>query len=290
MLIFKKHIASAHRLGWNLLVLLLAANAPAQPAGTGASAGASLEPPANDFLVLSNVTGQVRVLDSKGLVLEKNLSFLPRIPLADLSPAQLEALLETKTAYNILTSFGSLTATNAQGAVVEHQFHQIWGQGKSLAEQIQTRLEILEDMRDYNNEIALVPGSVTAANQYALNDIPINNRLTNQAAAVVAAGAQADTAERNLAPGDDASRLAEQQAREKYRQTVARVERADDRAMIANGQIVGANQVVTDHLAKCAALSARLASHGIIVAGAPPFYAIPPLTMNAEVDAKRSAN
>jgi len=290
MLISKKQIAIAHRLAWNLFVLVLATSASAQPADTRVSARTPLEPPANDFLVLSNVSGQLRVLDSKGLVLEKYLAFLPRIPLTNLSPAQLQALLETKTAYSSLTSFGSLSPTNAQGTVVEHQFHLIWGQGKSLAEQIQTRLEILEDLRDYNNEIALVPGSVAAANQYAINDIPINNRLTNQGAAVVAAGAQMDTAERNRVPGDDAGRLAEQQARAKYGETVARVDRANDRAMIANGQIAGANQVVTDHLAKCAALSARLASHGIMVAGVPPFCAVPPLTMKDEVDAERTAN
>jgi hypothetical protein len=73
--------------------------------------------------------------------------------------------LETKTAYDTLTSFGSLTGTNAQGAAVEHQFFQI-----------------------------------------------------------------------------------------------------------------------------CSALSSRLASHGIIVAGVPPFYPIPPLTMKGEVDAVRTAN
>jgi hypothetical protein len=230
------------------------------------------------------------VLDSKGLVLEKHLVFLPRIPLADLSPAQLQALLETKTAYDALTSFGSLNETNAPAAAVEHQFHQIWGHGKSLGEQIQTRLEILEDMRDYNNEIALLPGSVTAANQYAINDIPVNNQLTNRAAAVVAAGAEANTVEQNSTAGDAAGRLAEQQAQENYQEKVARVETANDQAMISNGQIVGANQQVTDHLAKCAALSSRLASHGIIVAGVPPFYPIPPLTMKDEVDAERTAN
>src|ERR1035438_9459534 len=84
---------------------------------TGVHAGNYLAPPTSDFLVLSNATGTVRVLDSKGLVLEKNLVYLPRISLADLSPAELQALLETKTAYVSLTAFVSGHATNAQGAV-----------------------------------------------------------------------------------------------------------------------------------------------------------------------------
>ena len=72
--------------------------------------------------------------------------------------------------------------------------------------------------------------------------------------------------------------------------SAARVVVANDRAMIANGQTAAADQQVTDHLAKCAALSTRLAGHGINVPSAPPFYAIPPLTMKAEVDAERTAN
>jgi len=290
MRISKHVIAKAHWLVLNLTILALAASASGQSADTSVPGTHSLQVPINDFLVLSNVSGNVSVLDSKGLVLERHLVFLPRIPLTDLSPAQLLALLETKKGYETLTSFESLHGTNAQGTVVEQQFHQIWGQGKSLAEQIQTRLEILEDMRDYNNEIALLPGSVTAASQYAINDIPVNNVLTNRAAAVVAASAQLETAEQDRTAGDAASRLAERQARENYQNKVARVERANDQAMVANGQIAGANQQVTDHLAKCAALSSRLASHGILVASTPPFYAIPPLTMRGEVDTVRTSN
>src|ERR1039457_3079518 len=135
---------------------------------TSVHAGNYLAPPTGDFLVLSNATGTVRVLDSKGLLLEKNLVYLPRIPLADLSPAELQDLLETKTAYASLTTFVSGHATNAQSAVIEHQLQQTWQQGPSLAGKIQTRLEILEDLRAYNTEAALVLGNMTAAQQYAI--------------------------------------------------------------------------------------------------------------------------
>ena len=244
----------------------------------------------NNILVLSNATGEVRVLDSKGLVLEKNLVFLPRIPLADLSPAQLQALLETKTAYATLTAFGSVSGTNAQGAVMEHQLQQTWHQGQSLAGKIQTRLEILEDLRDYKNEIALLPASIAAANQYAADDIAINDRLTNRAATAVVAAAQVEAVERDQAAGGANTDPAEQKARANYRKSAARVELANDQAMIANGQIAGANQQITDHLAKCATLATRLASHGINVPSVPLFYPIPPLDMRTEVDAERTAN
>ena len=256
---------------------------------TSVHAGNYLAPPTNDFLVLSNAAGTVRVLDSKGLLLGKNLAYLPRIPLADLSPAELQALLETKTAYASLTTFVSGHATNAQGAVIEHQLQLTWQQGPSLAGKIQTRLEILEDLRAYNTEAALVSGSMAAANQYALNDIPIQDRLTNRVATLVAATARVEATELDRA-GGPAARVAEQQAQENYREQAARAEKANDRAMISNGQIAGANQQVAGHLAKCAALSARLASHGINVSSAPPFSLIPPLTLQSEVDAERKGN
>jgi hypothetical protein len=256
---------------------------------TSVQAGSYLASPTGDFLVLSNAAGTVRVLDSKGLVLEKNLAFLPRIPLADLSPAELQALLETKTAYAGLTTFAPGHATNAQGAVIEHQLQKIWRQEPSLARKIQTRLEILEDLRDYNNELALLPGSLAAANQYAINAIPIQDQLTNRAATVVAAAAQVEATERDRA-GGPAAQVAEQQAQENYRELSVRVEKANDHAMIANGQIAGANQQVADHQARCAALAARLASHGINVSGVPPFAPIPQLTLQTEVDAERKGN
>ncbi len=251
-----------------------------------ASANDYLAPPTSDFLVLSNANGTVRVLDSKGLVLERNLVYLPRIPLADLSPAQLHALLETKTAYASLTAFASVHGTNAQGAVMEHQLQQTWHQGRSLAGKIQTRLEILEDLRDYNNEIALVPGSLAAADQYAANDVPINNQLTSRAATVVVAAAQVEATAVNQNSGP-AAQVAAQQAQENYQDMAVRLVEAKDRDVMANGQIAAANQQVTNHLARCAALSARLAARGFKVSGVPPFCPVPPLTLSAEVDAER---
>jgi hypothetical protein len=281
---------NTHWLVWSLIVMALATSASGQPAATVVPAGRALKTPADDFLVLSNVTGEVRVLDSQGLVLEKNLVFLPRIKLSDLSPAELQSVLETRAAYNTLTAFGSLQGTNAQGAVIEKQLQQVWRQGQSLAEKIQTRLEILADLREYNINVAFLPGSVAAAGQYAVNADAVNDRLTNRAAIVATAAAQVEASEQQRAAGLAGADQAEHQAREIYRETAARSERANDRAMIANGQAVGASQQVAAYMARCAALSTRLAGHGINVPSAPPFYPIPPLTIKAEVDAERTAN
>ena len=269
--------------------MALAAVAQGQPAVTSVPAGSLLEPPTGDFLVLSNVTGMVRVLDSRGLVLEKNLVYLPRIQLADLSPAELQAVLETRTAYAGLTTFGSVQRTNVQGAVMERQLQRIWHEGRSLAEKMQTRLEILADLREYNYNLAYLPGSMAAASQYDAQAAAVNDRLTTRGATVVAAAAQVEATELDRADGS-AGRVAEQQAQENYRELVVRVEKANDRAIIANAQAANANQQATDYLANCVAISTRLAGLGINVPGAPTFYPVPPLTLQAEVDAERKAN
>jgi hypothetical protein len=286
----QKVMKNAHWLFGNLIVMALATTAQGQSAVTSVPAGRSLATPMSNILVLSNVTGMVRVLDSKGLLLETNLVYLPRIKLSDLSQAELQSLLETKTAYAALTAYGSLQWTNAQSAVIENQLQQVWRQGKSLAEKMQTRLEILADLREYNYNLTFLPGSMAAASQYDAQAAAVNDRLTKQAAMVVTAATQVDITEQERASGVADARLAERQARDTYQVMSNRVEKVNDQAIIANGQAANANQQVTDYLANCAALSTRLAGHGINVPGAPPFYPIPPLTMKAEVDAERMAN
>ena len=102
-------------------LIMLALTARGESPGSLARSRDALPMPTSSLLVLSNVTGEVRVLDARGLVLESNLVYLPRIQLADLSPADLQSLLETKTAYDGLTTFGSGQGTNVHGAVMELQ-------------------------------------------------------------------------------------------------------------------------------------------------------------------------
>ena len=231
----------------------------------------------------------VRVLDSRRLVLERHLVYLPRIQLVDLSPAELQAVLETWTAYAGLTTFGPVQGTNVQGAVMERQLRRIWREGRSLTEKMQTRLEILADLRKYNYNLAYLLGSMAVASQYNAQAAPANDRLMTRGATVVAAGAQVEATEVDQNDGP-AGRLAEQQAQENYRESVERVEKANDRAIIANTQAANANQQATDYQANCVAISTRLAGLGIHVPGAPTFYPVPPLTLQAEEDAERKAN
>ncbi len=269
-------------------MLCLAVVAQGQPAVIRVPGGSLHEPPAGDYLVLSNTAGIVRVLDSKGLVLEKNMVYLRRIQLADLSPAELQALLETRTAYAGLTTFGPVPGTNVQGAVMERQLQRIWREGRSLAEKMQTRLEILADLREYNYNLALLPDSMAVASQNNAQASAINDRLATRGATVVAAAAQVEATELDQVNGP-AGRLAEQQAQQKYRELVVRMEQANDRAVIANTLAANANRKVTDYQANCIAIATRLAGIGIHVPGGPTYDPVPPLTLRSEVDAERKA-
>lgn len=155
---------------------------------------------------------------------------------------------------------------------------------------MQTRLEILGDLREYNYNLDSLSGSLAAVSQDDAQAAVVHDQLTNRAAIVVTAAAQVDLTEQERALGVADAGQAERQARESYGETTVRLEKANDRAIIANGQAANANQQVADNLANCAALSTRLASHGINVPGVPPFYPIPSLRMKAEVDAQRMAN
>jgi hypothetical protein len=272
------------------MALTLATSVQGQLSGVTVQPRPPLEMPTNDLLVLSNRTGTVRLLNAQGVVLEARLAYQPPIRLADLSTPELQALLETETGYAAVTTFSSLRGTNGQGAAIENKLQQIWRHGTSLADKMQTRLEIIEDMRDYNNEVALLPGSEVAADQYALNAVSYNDRLTNRAGLVVTAAAHVEQSEQADAAGDARAGREVQQARATYRVAVDRVENANNRAEVANGQTVAANELVADYLARCATLSARLATNGIEVRATPPFYSIPPMVMRYEVDEERNRN
>ena len=271
-------------------MLALAAGAHGQLVVTSVRSAHSHESPASDFLSLIHASGEVRVLDAKGLLLESNLAYLPRIKLSDLSQAELQALLETKTAYAALTAYGSLQPTNAQGAAIENQLRQVWQRGGSLAEKMQTRLDILADLREYNSNLVLLQGSITVASQSDARAAAVYDRQTNRAALLATAAVHVDMAEQQQASGATDSRLGEFQAKETYQAMAERLAMANGRTIIADGQAANASKQVTDYLANCAEISARLATHGIIVPAAIPFYPIPTLMMRSEVDAERVAN
>jgi len=270
-----------------LFGLVIAVGAPAQPAATDNPVQAV---PVHNRLVLASVSGKVRVLDSQGLILESNFQYLPRIRISSMSDQELRALLETRTAYSALTSFGAINERNAQSAVIENQLRQVWLEGKSLSEKIQTRLELLDAMRTYNSILAYLPGSMAAADQAAAEAIAANNRLTLRTEAAANAETQLDNAEDQRIYGDKDSWRQAHDAREEYQEANDRAARATQTANAAAYQSAAANQQVINAMNQCAAISARLARYGIHVPASVPFYPVPPLSMRSEVDAERLAN
>ena len=274
--------------------LIMITSASAQQAMTNSpsfeqqSNAPALQAPKSNRLVLSMVAGKVRVLDSKGLLLESNTVYLPRVQISDLSDSDLHALLETKTAYAALTTFGPINERTAQSAVIENQLRQVWLQGKSLGERIQTRLLLLDDMRAYNADIAWLPGLMVKADNDAARASMANDRMaaSDQAAAGAADGVQ--SAEDDRAMGD-ASHQEVHDARSEYKEANERAAREDNRAAADNYRSAVANQSVQNYLDACAAISGDLAAHGIHVPWTPPFYRLPPLSMKPEVDAERTA-
>jgi hypothetical protein len=224
--------------------LTTAGGVSAQTVATNSTSGASsipLKAPHSNRLTLSAIAGKVRVLNSKGLILETNYAYTAAIQISDLSDQELHALLETKTAYTALTAFGPVNERTTQSVAIENQLRQIWLQGKSLADKIQTRLELLDAMRNYNTTLAYLPGYVDVANQNAYVAGIADNRL--------------------------AWRMAND-SQWKYR-GAQRIASAEDTAYVADYQSAAANQQVSNYLNQCAAISAQVAAYGINIPASP---------------------
>jgi hypothetical protein len=220
--------------------------------------------------------------------MESNRMYLPRIQISDLSDSELHSLLETKTAYAALTSFGPINERTPQSAVIEQQLRQVWLKGKTLADRIQTRLELLDEMRAYNADIAWLPGLMVKAGDEAARANWDNERLAYKDQAATNAAYGLENTEDARAAGD-ASHQQVHDAWSDYEAANQSAARADNRAAEANYRSAVANQSVQNYLNACAAISGDLAAHCIKVPWTPPFYRIPPLSLRSEVDAERMA-
>lgn len=247
----------------------------------------TLEVPTNNLLALAAVTGELRVLDSKGLILETNFVYLPRIKISDLSDSELHSLLETRTAYSALASFGPANERNAQSPVIENQLRQVWLQGKSLSEKIQTRLALLDLMRTYNSDLAYLPGSVAVANYTTVKADAANNRLALKTEVAANAADQVEDAEMNRAY-DDTSRQSVHDAKWESEKAAESLARANTRAAIADNKSAAASQNVTDYINQCENISTQLAAYGVQISSSPPFYPVPSLSMRMEIDSERA--
>lgn len=122
------------------------------------SAASQLSLPTDEVVELSIGTGRVHGFDSKGLLIELSSDYVSRIPLQNLNDRDCAKLLENPVAYSSLTSFGNLAKRNGeQSEAFERQLRSIWTNGNSqdwtslpLKIKVESRLNILDDMRKYN--------------------------------------------------------------------------------------------------------------------------------------------
>ncbi len=253
------------------------------------SAASNLSPPTNEVAELSSVTGEVRVLDSKGLLIATNSVYLPRLQISDLSRGELLGLLENKAAYSTLTSFGNVRNRTGQSEQFENQMRQIWLNGKSLADKIQTRLIILDEIRAYNNAVASFNDSVRYAGQARANANSTDLQVATHSVNAAYAANRLDTANELRSYGFDGSRRAAYDAKKDLKESEKQLEKAQQSSDTAAMQLNAASQQVSAGANSASSHAARLGTIGIDVPSSPPFFQVPPLSMRLEVDAERVA-
>ena len=268
-------------------------------------AASKLTPPTNELAQISSLTGEVRVLDAKGLLMATNFVYLPRIPIVDLNAGDLQVLLENKITYSALTSFGDFRRRTEQSDQFENQMRQIWLSGKTLQEKIQTRLLILDEMRGYNTGVFSFTQAARAAGQSEAFANAANVNLAN----IQSTAALTDEAKNRLHndPDDRSIRIdrvgaegalrvshpltaqgqADIQAYVSGRNAEKKMPDAQSQAESAAKQTAALKQQIASYQRSCEVYASKLASYGISVPSLPPFVQIPPLSMRLEIDVER---
>lgn len=244
--------------------------------------------PTNNILELSNVTGDLHLLDSKGLVLETNFNYLPRIEISSLSSNELAALLENQTAYYSLTTFGRAKYTNEESIVLESQLENTWLRGKSLQEKIQTRLQIIDAMLVYNSDVSSYSQCVSGASDAHAAAISTELTTDSKNETAIDAATEVERAREFQYYGIKGAGYARYQAEENNENATRDLIEAGRNQIQAENAAISANQKESYYLNKCQADALNLAKFGINVSTSPPFYLIPSLSIKNGVDFERA--
>lgn len=256
------------------------------PASVLTAAG-KLLPPTNKVAEISNITAEVCGLSSKGLLMQTNFVYLPRIPIEDLSQDELSELLEIKAAYSDLTAFGNYRSRTEQSEIFERQMQQLWLHGKNLQDKIQTRLAVLDEMRSYNGAISTFASGVRLQSQSQATAANINQGMDANLSVADQAASRAAKAEEYRALGISEASSAARSARRVYNTAQNNMAILQNNAAVVENQNNAASQQMANGLSSVSLKAAKLAGYGIIVPSAPPFFQIPPLAMRLEVDVER---
>lgn len=175
-----------------------------------------------------------------------------RLAWTNLTDPEVLAILQTATAYKLITSAKLLTSKAAFGSELAIKLDDVWGQGASLAEKIKRRFAYISALRDYNSGIIGTQSLGQMADQVASNAERIGGQAAGVAAESAEAAAAAEAAIRyrvtvNAFTGIEISRRANR----------GDVQRADRAAEEANRAAEEANQIITTAQNTAAAAAAQ---------------------------------
>ena len=206
---------------------------------------------------------EVLTIDYNGVVVNNRETTLSkRLAWTSLTDPEVLAVLQTATAYKLITSAGLLTSKPAFGSELAVKLDDLWDQGASLTEKIQRRFAYISAMRDYNVGVIGTQSLGQQAEQIATN-AGRTGGLANEVAATKEATADAvqDSIRYrvtvNVFTGEEISRRA----------VKADVQAADRAAAVADAERARANEVIrTGQNAAAAAAAQREAAKARLVA------------------------
>lgn len=206
---------------------------------------------------------EVLLIDHNGVVVKNRETTLSkRVVWTNLSDPEVLAVLQTATAYKLITSAGLLTSKPAFGSELAVKLDVLWDQGASLTEKIQRRFAYISALRDYNVGVIGTQSLGQKAEQIAAN-AERTGGLANEVAATKEATAKAaEDAIRyrvtvNVFTGQEISRRA----------VKADVQAADRAAAVAGAERARANEITrTGQNAAAAAAAQREAAKARLVA------------------------
>ncbi len=161
-------------------------------------------PPTNNFIEFRQSKGELIAFDMNGLMIKTNGGYAPRIPISKITDEEILVVVNTKKAYQALTTFKGYGARTSDAEAIEMRLQSIWDDGTSLQDKIVTRLTILDAMRNYNDALSRFVQSSASASSTSLNVENLDSQSLN--AARVADAAE-ETRRQAILLGSDSKKL-----------------------------------------------------------------------------------
>lgn len=236
------------------------------------------KPPTNNAIQIAPGAGEVVAFNSSGFVLKSNDTYLPRIPLTNLTERDSRVLLESRIAYDALTAFVPGAPRTGKSKAFENSLRSLWNRGNTLTEKIQTRALVLDYMRAYNDSLAAYASSLGfASSATSIGRAAIDSEYTD-ATASSNAYAHVQSAQ---------SRHDEHEAWHDLRTANINFDNDVSRASGASNLASSMQQNAEIYRRNAQLYASRLAAYGVKITDQPALEPIPPLSLRFEIDLAR---